>query len=230
MYFSLKETKEDLLQKYTNLQVDVLDTAGIEVEKLIEIIQKKNEISRVRLVVVDYLMLLTYSVNYETRQEEVQYCVNQLKRLLVEQNIPILILLSLSKYVAKDILVMDEMMKYGYMPEVIDIISYVEKDTNETTVQILKDENSYVHYGKLPFNIDMYEFPKDVKMRNKPDGGFWASHCKSRFSWYKWYEENDYLRKSDIKSCYFHLSSSANVLKIASLEECKKLPMRSMGL
>lgn len=132
LYFSLKEVEEFRL-KHPDLGVDVIDTAAIEVEKLVEIVQKKHSISPISLIVLDYLMLLSSRVDYATRKEEIGSNIRRLKKLSVEQNIP------LSKYTSKDVLVIDEMARNGLVPELLDVIVYIQ-DINGYSIQILKDE------------------------------------------------------------------------------------------
>lgn len=228
VYFSLKAEEEEFRQKHPNLQVFVIDTAAIEVEELAEIVQKKHGISPIRLIVIDYLMLLSSRVDYVTRKEEIESNVRQLKELSVEQNIPLLILMPLSKYVSKEALVIDEMARNGYMPELLDVIAYVQ-NINGCSIQILKDENSYVHYGDKSFIRDKFEPIKNRDFSNKPDGGLWASFCKAENSWSAWCVENNFVKTNLDQYFYFSLSKTANILRIESLEDCKELILHPVG-
>ena len=63
----------------------------------------------------------------------------------------------LSKYASKDMSIIDEMRGIGFMPELLDIIAYVQ-NVNSCSIQILKDENSYVHYGAKYFMRDKFNY------------------------------------------------------------------------
>lgn len=228
VYFSLKEVEEEFRIKHPNLQAVVIDTAAIEVEKLAEIVQKKHGISSISLIVIDYLILLSSRVDYVTRKEEIESSVRQLKELSVEQNIPLLILMPLSKYVSKDALVMDEMARNGFMPELLDVIAYVQ-NIDGCSIQVLKDENSYVHYGDRFFMRDKFEPIENRDFSNKPDGGFWASSCKAKNSWCTWCVENNFGKTNLDQYFYFSLSKTVNILRIESLEDCKKLILHPVG-
>ena len=228
IYFSLKEIEEEFRIKYPNLQALVLDTAAIEVERLVEIVKEKQSISQIKLVVIDYLFLLSSRVEYETRKKEIGANVRVLKELSKE-NIPLLILLPLSKYTSKDMLVIDEMRRNGFMPELYDVIAYVQEGADERHIQALKDENSYVHYGDAAFAREKFESIENKDFSNKPDGGLWASSCEVENSWSIWCEENDFRRTNTYKCFYFKIADTAKVLRIESLEDCKELTLQPVG-
>lgn len=228
IYFSLKEIEEEFRIKYPNLQAFVLDTAAIEVERLVEIVKEKQSISQIKLVVIDYLNLLSSRVEYETRKKEIEANVRVFKELSKE-NIPLLILLPLSKYTSKDMLVIDEMRRNGFMPELFDVIAYVQEGADERHIQELKDENGYVHYGDATFVREKFESIENKDFSNKPDGGLWASSCGAENSWCTWCEENDFKRSNTDKYFYFYIADTANVLRIESLKDCEALTLRPVG-
>ena len=228
LYFSLKEIEEAFRKKHQNLQPVIIDTAAIEVERLVEIVRKKQSTSSISLIVIDYLMLLSTRVDYGTRKEEIESSVRQLKELSVENNVPILILMPLSKYMSNDGSIVDEMGRNGFLPELLDVIAYVQ-NIDGYSIQVLKDENSYVHYGAKYFVRDKFESIENEDFRNKPDGGFWASSCKAKNSWSVWCVENDFKRANLEECFYFSLSETANVLRIESLEDCKELTLQPVG-
>lgn len=228
IYFSLKEIEEEFRAKYPDLQAFVLDTAAIEVEQLVEIVKEKQSISKVKLVVIDYLLLLSSRVKYETRKKEIEANVRVLKELSKE-NISLLILLPLSKYTSKGMLVVDEMRRNGFMPELFDVIAYVQEREDGRYIQVLKDENSYVHYGDVAFAREKFEPIVDRDFSNKPDGGLWASSCEAENSWCAWCEENDFRKTSIDKHFYFNVVATANILRIESLEDCSELTFQPVG-
>lgn len=146
IYFSLKETKESFMQKYPDVFAEILDTAAIEVERLMEIVDKKTSELAIGLLVIDYLMLLSSRVNYVSRKEEITASVKLLSKFAKKTGISILILTPLSKYTSKDVSVIEEMKRNGYIPELLDVIGYVLEGTNRRQIQLIKDENSYVNY------------------------------------------------------------------------------------
>ena len=229
LYFSLKSEKEELKKDFGLLPFEIEDTAGLEVSKLVEKVRSANETETIGLVVVDYLPLLSSQCIRKTRQEEIENMVCILKGL-AEEGIPILMLVPLSKYVPMDYSILQEFNQYGCIKAIIDVIAYVDSQEKEQPIKILKNEDSYIHYGNLTFDRGRFEVPNDLVYRNKPSGGFWASHCKSENSWKKWCEDNNYHRHCDDRvSFYFRLSPEANILSIETFEDCKKLPRRRTG-
>lgn len=229
VYFSLKETKENFVQKHPELQADIIDTAAIEVERLAEIVREKHSDSPIKWVVIDYLLLLSSCVEYKTRKTQLEASVRLLKELSIEQEISILILIPLSRYVPKDMPVTEEMRRNGYMPELFDIIVYVQERAAGCYIQVQKDKNSYVHYGDVSFVREKFEPIVNRDFSNKPDGGLWASSCEAKNSWCSWCEENDFRRANTDKHFYFNIADTANVLRIESLEDCRELILQPVG-
>lgn len=228
IYFSLKEIEEEFRAKYPDLQAFVLDTVAIEVERLVEIVKEKQSMSQVKLVVIDYLLLLSSRAKYETRKKEIEVNVRALKELSKE-NIPLLILLPLSKYTSKDMSVTEEMRRNGFMPELFDVIAYVQEEADGRHLQVLKDENSYVHYGDVSFVREKFESIENKDYSNKPEGGLWASACEAENAWCAWCIENDFKRANRDKYFYFKVADTANILRIESLDDCKELTLRPIG-
>ena len=230
LYFSLKSEKEKLKKHFGLLSFEIDNTAGLEVTKLVDKVRCVEEITKLGLVVIDYLPLLSSQCIRATRQEEIENIVGILKSLTDEIGVPILMLMPLSKYVPIDYSILQEFNQYGYIKPIIDVIAYVDSQEKEHPIKILKNENSFVHYGSLTFDSARFELPDDLVYRNKPSGGFCASHCKSENSWKKWCKDNDYHRQCDDRvSFYFHLSPEAHILSIVTLEDCKRLPRRRTG-
>lgn len=228
--FSLRTEKEVLRKRFSALPFEVDDTAGLEMAKLEEKVRKVNKAERLSLIVIDYLPLLSNQSIQTTRQEEIEDIVRRLKSLSEEIRVPILMLMPLSKYVPMDYPILQEFNQYGCIKTVIDVIVYVDSGTKEYPIKVLKNEDSYIHYGNLTFDRDRFDEPDVLVYCNKPKGGFWASHCKAENSWKKWCKDNEYHRQCDDRvSFYFHISPDANIISIASLEDCKKLPMRLTG-
>ena len=93
------------------------------------------------------------------------------------------------------------------------------------------DEERYIHYGSSHFENGRYNIPEDLVYSNKPRGGFWACSCNAVNSWKKWCIDNDFHRKCDDRvSFYFRIFPIANILTIATLEDCQKLPIRCTEL
>lgn len=94
---------------------------------------------------------------------------------------------------------------------------------------MIKDENTYVHYGAKSYARENFETIKDRDYSNKPDGGLWACACQAKNSWQSWCIENNFRRTNLGEYFYFNLSPTANILRIKSLEDCKELILRPVG-
>ena len=131
-----------------------------------------------------------------------------------------------SKEVSYDIMGIDERVLFKH---VVESDVYEINDINGCSIQILKDENSYVHYGAKFFVRDKFKPIENRDFINKPDGGLWASSCKAKNSWCTWCVENNF-RKPKLDECFhFSLSKTANILRIESLEDCKELILHPVG-
>ena len=207
--------------------------------KLIALLGRDDEENTVYAIEVCKLIskktdrrIIYFSLKSETKElrkrfEELPFEVDDTAGLEVTWLVGIV---PLSKYVPMDYSILQEFNQYGYIKPIIDVIAYVDSQEKEHPINILKNENSYIHYGSLTFDSARFEAPDDLVYRNKPSGGFWASHCKSENSWKKWCEDNNYHKHCDDRvSFYFHLSPEAHILSIATLEDCKRLPRRRTG-
>lgn len=172
LYFPLKSEKEKLKKKFGLLPFEIDDTAGLEVTKLVEKVHSVEKATKLGLVVVDYLTLLSNQCIRATRQEEIESIVVILKSLAKEIKVPILMLMPLSKYVPIDYPILQEFNQYGYIKSLIDVIAYVETHEKEHPIKILKNEDSYIHYGSLTFDRERFEVPDDLVYRNNQEEAF----------------------------------------------------------
>lgn len=126
IYFSLRDDVDTFRKKNPELSVVIDDTAGLEIEELEGRIRETAEASPIGLVVIDYLQLLSNPMICKTRREEVESIVKRLKQLAEDFSLPILMILSLSKYALMDRPIIREFDQYGDIKSFIDIIVYVE--------------------------------------------------------------------------------------------------------
>ncbi len=141
LYFSLRNSISNFKNKDLELPMEIDDTAGIDIEML----ELKVHNSTICLggVVIDYLLLMSNHSVSRTRQTEIEDIVSRLKKLSYEINVPILVLIPLSKYVPIDYPIMQEMNQYGDIKDMFDLIVYVNDLQYDNPFHILQEEKNY---------------------------------------------------------------------------------------
>ena len=83
---------------------------------------------------------------------------------------------------------------------------------------------TYIHYGHKHFDKTMFVRVRNNSPKNKPIGGLWASPDDATFGWKDWCEAEDFRECKEENSFQFTLPE-ANILKINSVEDFRKLPI-----
>jgi len=136
----ISATAEQLKQK--NIIID--DTPGLRVLELQTKLRKLTRENNVKLVIIDYLQLLTGRSDNESRQQEVSNISRSLKILARELKIPIICLSQLSRLVERreeKRPLMSDLRESGAIEQDADLIMflyrddyYKEKNSEETTI------------------------------------------------------------------------------------------------
>ena len=84
----------------------------------------------------------------------------------------------------------------------------------------------YIHYGTDSFEKEAFDPVTNMYLRNKPDGGLWASRIDSRYGWKEWCEDNEFHLDWLEHSFTFTLKDNANVIQIETpVDIVCKLPL-----
>ena len=141
LYFSLKYYIQEIMQKYPDIPYHIDDTAGMEMDELYRKVRAISNDVPIRLIVIDELPLLLWGKENLTRMEEMERITTRLKCISEELKIPVLVLLPLSKYTAKDYSVLDELRGYGNIESLLKVIAYIDEKGSGCHVRIIKDES-----------------------------------------------------------------------------------------
>ena len=108
-YFSLEMPAQQLFKRLvsadSNVKLDSLisdidDTAGIQILDIVAKCRKlKEKTGNLGLVVVDYIGLARTNTHYDSRQLEVQYISQTLKKLALDLNVPVIAVAQLNRNV-----------------------------------------------------------------------------------------------------------------------------------
>lgn len=100
LIFSLEMSEQTILNKMESTSnIFINDTAGISINKICEEARRMKEEKDIKLIVLDYLQLVSYTGTEITRAEEVSKISEMLKALVEELNITIIVTSQLSKTV-----------------------------------------------------------------------------------------------------------------------------------
>lgn len=83
----------------------------------------------------------------------------------------------------------------------------------------------FIHYGSDNFDINRFEPVKNQPLRNKPNGGLWASPVGAELGWKEWCEECEFDIERLERFFEFSLSDDAKVLEICKEEDIEELPL-----
>ena len=167
--FDLEWSKQMIINNYKELDSDnvfINNEAGIEVQKICNIVRKLKQERDVKLVIIDYLQLIRfdYSIECISAYEKNTKCIKYLKELSNELNITIILTSQLSRDCEtrkdkKPILSDIGSSKIEDRSKYADIVLLLYKDsTNTTELIIAKNTNETEEIVKLNFNENSLKF------------------------------------------------------------------------
>lgn len=146
LYFNFENSKNSLLKKIKNNNIEIIDTPNLSILDIENIIKtyKKEDIA---LVAIDYLQLINM-------KNEVSEISRELKSLALELNIPVVLISQLSSN-SKDIPTLIELRKNGTLVQDSDVIIFLynkESKLNEN-IDLIVAKNRGGSLGTI--KIDM---------------------------------------------------------------------------
>ena len=87
-------------------------------------------------------------------------------------------------------------------------------------------KQTYIHYGMNAFIPEIFVPIQNLPMRNKPQGGLWASRIDAEFGWRDWCKETGFCLEHLNRSFEFTISDDANKIEIHSVLDLQKLPQQ----
>ena len=167
-----------------NLYID--DTPGVKINEIVAKCRKLKQEHGLRLIVIDYLQLITGSSNNrESRQQEVSDISRQLKMLARELDVPVIALSQLSRSVEQrpnKRPMMSDLRESGAIEQDADIVTFIyregyykasegkeEEDNGLTEIIIAKHRNGATGEVNLAFEKNFSRFSDLAPIG--PDGG-----------------------------------------------------------
>lgn len=146
LYFNFENSKNSLLKKIKNNNIEIIDTPNLSILDIENIIKtyKKEDIA---LVAIDYLQLINI-------KNEVSEISRELKSLALELNIPVVLISQLSSN-SKDIPTLIDLRKNGTLVQDSDVIIFLynkESKLNEN-IDLIVAKNRGGSLGTI--KIDM---------------------------------------------------------------------------
>lgn len=146
LYFNFENSKNSLLKKIKNNNIEIIDTPNLSILDIENIIKtyKKEDIA---LVAIDYLQLINM-------KNEVSEISRELKSLALELNIPVVLISQLSSN-SKDIPTLIDLRKNGTLVQDSDVIIFLynkESKLNEN-IDLIVAKNRGGSLGTI--KIDM---------------------------------------------------------------------------
>ncbi len=146
LYFNFENSKNSLLKKIKNNNIEIIDTPNLSILDIENIIKtyKKEDIA---LVAIDYLQLINM-------KNEVSEISRELKSLALELNIPVVLISQLSSN-SKDIPTLIDLRKNGALVQDSDVIIFLynkESKLNEN-IDLIVAKNRGGSLGTI--KIDM---------------------------------------------------------------------------
>lgn len=146
LYFNFENSKNSLLKKIKNNNIEIIDTPNLSILDIENIIKtyKKEDIA---LVAIDYLQLINM-------KNEVSEISRELKSLALELNIPVVLISQLSSN-SKDIPTLIDLRKNGVLVQDSDVIIFLynkESKLNEN-IDLIVAKNRGGSLGTI--KIDM---------------------------------------------------------------------------
>ncbi len=146
LYFNFENSKNSLLKKIKNNNIEIIDTPNLSISDIENIIKtyKKEDIA---LVAIDYIQL----INMKNKVSEIS---RELKSLALELNIPVVLISQLSSN-SKDIPTLIDLRKNGALVQDSDVIIFLynkESKLNEN-IDLIVAKNRGGSLGTI--KIDM---------------------------------------------------------------------------
>lgn len=146
LYFSLKAESKDFRSTFPGVVVEIDDTPAVSIEELEYKVKNRNRASKISMVVVDHLCLMTTHNTCLSRRVQNEEILSKLKQLSVQEKISVLALLPVSRYVPTDYSIKKELETYyGDFASWVDLVVEVVPDMIGC-----KDRINCVHIEKMP--------------------------------------------------------------------------------
>lgn len=146
LYFNFENSKNSLLKKIKNNNIEIIDTPNLSILDIENIIKtyKKEDIA---LVAIDYLQLINM-------KNEVSEISRELKSLALELNIPVVLISQLSSN-SKDIPTLIDLRKNGALVQDSDVIIFLynKKSKLNENIDLIVAKNRGGSLGTI--KIDM---------------------------------------------------------------------------
>lgn len=164
---------QDASLEFEKLPIDILDVAGITTSELRSIARQEKDM---KLLVVDYLQLITPEKSSSNRNNDVAQISRDLKKLAKERMIPVMALSQLSRdtekrNVGKDVIVkpvLSDLRDSGAIEQDADMVWFVHRDnyykkekhleTEDAILDIAKHRNGSVGEVPLVFKPECMRF------------------------------------------------------------------------
>lgn len=129
LYFSLKAESKDFRSAFPEVVVEIDDTPAVSIEELEYKVKNRNRVSKISMVVVDHLCLMTTQNTCLSRRAQNEEILLKLKQLSVQEKISVLALLPVSRYAPTDYSIKKELETYyGDFTSWVDFIVEVIPD------------------------------------------------------------------------------------------------------
>ncbi len=164
-------TQEDLSRLYTasgNLSespIFIDDTPAISILELRAKARRLKSRENVKLIIIDYLQLITSNRRMENRQQEISFISRSLKDLAKELDVPVIAVSQLSRAAAREKRPpkLSDLRESGAIEQDADIVIFLHKPETETEQNIFqviigKNRNGPVGITQLYFQEDYTRF------------------------------------------------------------------------
>lgn len=163
----------ETLEVFRGLNIHIDDSSLSSISDIMSKCRRLKNDSGLDLIIIDYLQLISSSINYDNRQQEVSLISRQLKLLARELNVPIIALSQLSRSVEQRSdkrPMLSDLRESGSLEQDADIVmllyreSYYDNIENRNQeneiieVNIAKHRNGAVGQVKLMFNPEINRF------------------------------------------------------------------------
>ncbi len=161
----------DAASRIENLPIFVDDTPSISIQELKVKARRAVIEHKVKIIFIDYIQLV-HGPRFETRQREIAYISDSLKKLARELNIPVVALSQLSRKV-------EERKEEDSPPKLSDLreSGALEQDADMVLFLYKKREEYEVFEPAEPYSENLVNFHV-AKNRNGPIGGFVLTFTK----------------------------------------------------
>ena len=143
LYFSLKASTEKFRSNHPELKVAVDDTAAISIETLECKLKCRNQSSKVSMIVIDCLPLMTSCDHEDFKWTDNEQLLTELKQISEQERISIIVLLPLSKYAPSNYSIQKELeIYYGDYISCVDFTVFVSSEWYDC-----QNEANFVYIG-----------------------------------------------------------------------------------